>query len=985
MKKRRTITLFKNQYPSSGWVFLTLLALFFLGATNDKKPKAVYQSQRKIPVVEKVDVVIAGGSTAAVSAAISAANEGASVFLVASRPYLGEDICATLRLERDKNRQLETKLEKKLFGSSHKVTPLSVKATLAESLKQANVKFIFGSYVTNILQDANQMPAGVVIANRAGRQAIVAKSIIDATNRAWVCRMAGAKANDWSGSGIKFKRIIVLPNEENQPEYVEKELFIPMPNLSFPAFAKAEQIARKKTYAKGQLRASESLFHIPPDPLICKKNATRSTTKNQNDPEFYQPEGFKNIFTLNGCAGISREKAEKLLQPAAMCKIGEIIGKKAAAISARLSLQAEIGVKNSKTVKISDTDTDVKEILKGFRSFQQDNVFINCSPAQVPVVADYDVVVIGGGTSGAPAAIAAARNGMRVLVVEYLEGLGGIGTLGLIGKAYHGLKKGFAAEVPFPKKNIEPKMEWYRKEISNAGGDIWLGAMGCGAVVKKNSVKGVIVVTPEGRFAVTSKIVIDATGNSDIAIAAGADYMHAQIEQNDIAIQGTGMSSRPLKGNYYNSDFLIVDETDMVDVWRSLVSVHITKAKENTYDVVPIIQSRERRRIVGDYVLTYLDQISGRTFPDAILFSGSDYDSHGYPSSPYFALLPHDSISKKQNHPAPGGTCYTPYRCLLPKGLKGILVTGLGISMDRDATAMVRMQLDMANQGYAAGMAAASAINSNKELRKISIDALQKSLAKMEIIPKEALKYEDSFPLSVNEIKKAVKAYGHSSNPQSAGKPLAMMLSHKELALPFVYKEFKKAKGKSKLLYALVLGMWGSKEGNPVLLEELKRFEKWDEKIYQGSMADYAHLPTPQDAIILALGYSGDKSVVPHLLKLIEKLDKDVTLSHHRSLALALEKLGDTDAAQPLAGLLQQPGMSGHVMHKLEDAMTGVKNNGKGAMERTKALREIVIARALYNCGDYNNIGKQILQRYTKDIRGLLARHASSVLSPDKK
>ncbi len=182
----------------------------------------------------------------------------------------------------------------------------------------------------------------------------------------------------------------------------------------------------------------------------------------------------------------------------------------------------------------------------------------------------------------------------------------------------------------------------------------------------------------------------------------------------------------------------------------------------------------------------------------------------------------------------------------------------------------------------------------------------------------------------------------------------------------------------------LVLGMWGSKEGNSTLLKELKGFEKWEEKIYQGKMADYAHLPTPQDAVILALGYSGDKSVVPHLIELLEKLDENVTLSHHRSLALALEKLGDLDAVQPLARLLQKPGMSGHAMHKVEDAMTGVKNNGKGAMQRTKALREIVIARALYHCGDYNNIGKQILQNYSKDMRGLLARHANAILSEDK-
>ena len=111
------------------------------------------------------------------------------------------------------------------------------------------------------------------------------------------------------------------------------------------------------------------------------------------------------------------------------------------------------------------------------------------------------------------------------------------------------------------------------------------------------------------------------------------------------------------------------------------------------------IQTRERRRVLGEHVLAYLDQIAGRTYDDSIVLSGSDYDSHGYPSERYFALIPHTKKTLKANHPAPGGTCFTPYRCLLPRGLDGILVIGLAISMDRDASAMVRMQKDMHNQG----------------------------------------------------------------------------------------------------------------------------------------------------------------------------------------------------------------------------------------------------------------------------------------------
>ncbi|MDD2381936.1 MAG: hypothetical protein PHV35_09595, partial [Mariniphaga sp.] len=146
--------------------------------------------------------------------------------------------------------------------------------------------------------------------------------------------------------------------------------------------------------------------------------------------------------------------------------------------------------------------------------------------------------------------------------------------------------------------------------------------------------------------------------------------------------------------------------------------------------------------------------------------------------------------------------------------------------------------------------------------------------------------------------------------------------------------------------------------------------------------------PTPVDALILASGYSGDESAVPVLLGLVKRLNRDVTLSHHRSLALALEKLADPSAAPALAELLQKPGMQGHAMTDMDDALTELENNGKGPKpvrnasleKRTRALREIVLARALYRCGDYNGIGKRVLENYQKDMRGLFARHAYQVL-----
>jgi hypothetical protein len=92
--------------------------------------------------------------------------------------------------------------------------------------------------------------------------------------------------------------------------------------------------------------------------------------------------------------------------------------------------------------------------------------------------------------------------------------------------------------------------------------------------------------------------------------------------------------------------------------------------------------------------------------------------------------------------------------------------------------------------------------------------------------------------------------------------------------------------------------------------------------------------------------------------------------------ALALERIGDASAAPVLARLLGKPGMSGHAMLELAPLPQGPPERRR----REGPLREIVLARALYRCGDRDGLGERILRRYTRDLRGLFSRHAASVL-----
>ena len=924
------------------------------------------ESSRDIPIAAEVDVVVVGGGTSGVAAAVAAAREGARVFLCAPFTYLGEDLCATLRLARDASLPVESDLEQALFPDGRSTTPLHIKKTLDAALLDAGVDFLYGCFPAGVLRDTEGDPCGIVMANRSGRQAIVARVIIDATERAAVARLAGARCRPWPAGEHLFERTTITADEP-----IVETLTIDMPDGEFTSFARAEQTARARTYRTRQLRASACLFQVPPDPMHGRKPASE-WEEGVIDPAHFQPEGIDALYVLGGCADVPWPVAERLPRPGGLISAGEVIGRIAAAEAARRPDPAAPRLAGEDVTAV--VPGEIRECLAGVRAVDRGLATVPAEVRGVPVLAAYDVVVVGGGTAGACAAIGAVRHGARVLVIEYQEGLGGTGTLGLIGKPYHGHDSGFTREVPFPgpELTVEDKMEWYRRQIVERGGEIWTGVMSCGALVEGSRVTGAVVATPRGRGVVLASVVIDATGNGDLAAAAGADVIYSSNAE-DIAIQGAGLPARPLDRSYVNTDYLLVDESDQRDVWSAFAGVR-QACDDTPFDIGPMLQCRERRQVVGDHVLRYLDQVAGRTYQDAVVYSSSDYDVHGYPSHPYFAFIPHDAESLVANHPAPGGSCYTPYRCLLPCGLDGLLVCGTAISMERDASAMVRMQHDLHNQGYAAGAAAAMALTHDGDLRAIDVATLQRHLIEIGNLPAEAPGQQESFPLPDEAVARAVEQLG-AADRRVACRALAIVFTHEETALPHLRAAFAVSEGEARLTYAKLLGFLGEKTVVPVLIAALEDAGAWDAKILQGKMAEYAHLPTPLDALILALGYAGDPAALPAILSRLEALDAEVTLSHHRAVALSLERFGDPAATESLARLLAKPGMSGHAMPALEPLYAA-----EDRRRRTGALREIVLARALYRCGDWDGVGEGILRAYAGDLRAVFARHAVAVL-----
>jgi len=975
--------------------------------------RSIVEQSKQIPVAYDVDVVVVGGSSAGVTAACEARRNGASVFLISDRPYVGVDMCAHQRLWLEPGEKPTSELDKAIFGKDRWATPLAVKKAMDEALLTASVPYLTGCYATEALFDERGNIAGIVMVNRSGRQAVKAKVVIDGSRHAVLARQTSAGFRGFKVGKRTFQFIVVggemqygenllgrkldvtydSPTSRRGPvvkyPVYEYTVSIDMKDGSPASFATAEQEVRNLVIGRGAKDCSEVLYFLPEDTVVGESRIEGSWPgAAQCDISAYRPRGVSRLYVLSAYADMDKIAAENMLRPLEFMAIGRRIGREAATMAKALPSPDRVELHGASSG--SGPVSFVGEGLTGLRASKQLGMIL-AGPRPLPVFGQYDVVVVGGGTSGAPAGISAARRGSKTLVIEYLDELGGVGTAGLIGSYWRGNRRGFTQENDDgigagQRWDVVAKSEWLRRQLLKNSADIWFCSFGCGAIVADGRVTGVVVATPQGRGVVLAKTVVDATGNADIAFCAGAETQFSVSALGVLSVQLAGFPHRNLGDNYNNTCYTMVDDTDVVDVWHLMTSMRLVHGKSQgphaPYDVGQLVDSRERRRIIGEYTLTTQDILNQRTHPDTISQHMSNFDAAAFPDSAM--LLAYDMKG-------PDFRVDMPYRCLLPKGLDGILVVGLGASAERDAMTLVRMQPDLQNQGYAAGMAAAMVAKLDGCTRKIDIKEVQRQMAKEGVLERRVIHDRDSYPMSKSAIAEAVDGVKQLSrqHDQSGSvvsesmKALAVIMAHPKESIPLLRDAYQRTSIRNERInYARILALLGDNAGVPMLIAEVSAMTEWDEGYPYTSGRDVGNVFSDLDRLIIALGYSRDPRALDPVLRKTTILEPSTVLSHYKAVTLALRHLKSPQAIGPLAKLLAKPGFRGHAITNpitTEYGADGLSRR-RSFDQLNAAFKEIIIAATLYQCGDDRNMGRTILEQYSQDVNGHFASYAQAVL-----
>ena len=359
-----------------------------------------------------------------------------------------------------------------------------------------------------------------------------------------------------------------------------------------------------------------------------------------------------------------------------------------------------------------------------------------------------DVLVTGGGTAGVRAALAAAERGSRTVLVEFFAHCGGTRTMGGVQLLYYGnrhrLFQKMWDEIDGFSRRLNGGQVYsrfgaaeallYGEKIRQLGVEYDPCCLACGVEAHDGRIDGVLFVDEERVFTVCARNVVDATGDGDLARLAGIP-----METGDRATGGVQNYSQLYRFSGTEYDRAGGDPDTMHpegrSEWARALTQDLCACAE--YDMVEMLTVRESSRIVGEHRVTLRDVARGTVQPDALMDAYSRYDPHArcFSLPGRLGLMPELGRARYVS---------IPYRSLLCREVRNLLVVGKALSMDQEAFNYCRMCADVMTLGRLAGQIAAEA----EDLRRFDVTDLQREMqeAGALIRPPRAQPYDSESP-----------------------------------------------------------------------------------------------------------------------------------------------------------------------------------------------------------------------------------------------
>lgn len=888
-------------------------------------------NDNELPVLFDVDVLIIGGTLKGLAAAFDSAQIGKKVLLIEQRTYVGYEMTYCNRPWVEYTSQ-NSHLLKEWFniegGFDYELIPFrmsDLKIMLEDKLLNSGVEILYMTLPVSVSREKNNYL--VTIANKSGRQIVRCNQVIDTTRENIIRHIISGSETPFItpeyNSKIQVRRTIefrsVRQGYRDSYTIPTKLGVVGSKVYLYPGAHEEGHVFVDVVYSLPYPEQKNLQADMNTE-LIAKAKSFEVACFIKNNVEEFKETSF-----VQGSQGVLFDKD---FDPVSALKEG-------------------LGITNENIpVLSSQSCNDNQENSVSKYTYSENSEFIESNPANefiqvnnpyAPILWQGDVAVAGGGCAGAVAGYAAGGEGVKTGIFEMHHALGGTGTIGSVNAYWMSNDNAFSDKIDeavkseskkigindfyldyhkdasdtakyINQKTLFSKEFFFNREIKEnvladlckeASVDIYLNCSTIGSLIEGCTVQGLVLATPYGMAVAIAKVIVDATGDGDVAAFSGASFTYGN--NRDRLTMWTAMAPNQAPAQYKSDFYAVTDITDVLDTTRFILS---TRRRDRTvYDHAPFIAPRESRHIHGDITITLDDQLCIRQFPDTVSIAYSNYDLKGFSV---------DEIVYLGVNP-PNYLIEIPYRAYLPQSLENILVTGRALSCTHDALAAPRMQKDVQQFGGAVGIAAALAVKHDMTPRQLPVEIIQNRLMETGNLQKRNLHHQSKFPASkggvgggsnlltshlTGEITETASAFPTMINNLTGEEPvdwlnvsadekvedipvfLKLCYAPPELVLPTLIDNYQSAAGKRKKIL------------QKLLLWHRYADEEFTDEIVRGLREKLSENLPKRVGDIWFLVYSPDQGIMPEVLydiNMLYRLDSPKVLPIFRRIVDLLE------------------------------------------------------------------------------------------------